>query len=183
MANGGVSKVMGFVLLGLLIWTPEAVAAPPEPFPPGQVPYIFDCGHWFPHEPQAARGLFDVYWTGEQQAAREREAIQSVDGVVVHEFGVAAVRARLWVARIPQIWGTRVESAASPPDYTVKVVIGMPTPLSTSDSDFLAGLGAVMGRADYNKVHARVPDSAIPTIRAHAGVQWVRADGTPGCLD
>ena len=175
-------RVIGCVLLGWLSFATFVAAAPPEPFPPGQVPYIYECGRWWPHQPSAARGLFDVSWPQEELDAAARERVRAMGGVIVHEFNVCAVRARLWVARIPFPRGMRVESVASPPDYSVNVVIAMPTPLSSADRAFLAGLGAEVTLEATNQVHARVPDESIAALRAYAGVESVRASGSIGCF-
>lgn len=186
MRHSRVVQVTATLFLWSAVYIPHLQAARPHPAPVGQVSYVYACDVWRPHQPPEARGLFDVSWLRERVGAEERRTIEEMGGVVLHEFNVCAVRARLWIARIPPMSHTasmRIESVESPHDYMVKVTIRMPLPRTAADREFLTSLGAIITEDRTNDVLARVPDEAIPTIRAHPRVQWIWAAGQFGCLD
>jgi hypothetical protein len=168
------------------IGSPIAKSAPVSP--PGRTIYVwispcsgFDI-EWSPEPPKRAEGIFDLYGVGGEGT---RSVIQQLGGKVIYEFHVPVVRALLPVSALAATganWARSVEGQDLL-DHMVTVILGIPTPLSDSDRQFLEGLGAtiIYEWTAVNAVYISVPDESIPAILLHPGV-WDLELNIYGCL-
>ena len=139
--------------------------------------------------------LVDVYFgRGSEESSRDRPIkseialVTSHGGRVLHHFNVPAVRARIILARIPDLveegfWVT-VREVPDPTRYDVpSLSVGFTRTLRDSDVDLYGSLG---GRVDYrwdfiNALSGVLPDRSIPALRAQSDVRYVEA-GSVACV-
>lgn len=114
--------------------------------------------------------------------------VTSHGGRVLYHFNVPAVRARVVLARIPDLvedgfWVT-VRDVPDPARYDVpSLSVGFARPLEDSDVALYVGLG---GRVEYrwdfiDALSGVLPDRSIPVLRERSDVAYVHA-GTVVCL-
>lgn len=139
--------------------------------------------------------LVDIYF-GRGSADEPREGptwtdialVASHGGRVLYRFNVPAVRARIVLARIPDLveegfWIT-VREVPDATRYDVpSLSVGFARPLRDADVHLYVGLG---GRVEYrwdliDALSGVLPDRSIPVLRARSDVVYVEAGGV-GCL-
>jgi hypothetical protein len=159
--------------------SPDSVTAPT----PCDGPSTFACGAWSPCRPEAASATFDLDVT-----PGAIEAIRRAGGTIVHEYNVSKVRAVLPVDAVPGLASARMVCAAfqvSPESgFDFRGLIGIPTPLTPDDREFLAAAGVTSIReySFIDAIAATIPDAAVPIIRDRPGVRVVEIDGII-CID
>lgn len=138
--------------------------------------------------------LVDVYFGRGSEGPRDRlterdiALVTSHGGRVLYHFNVPAVRARIVLARIPDLvesgfWLT-VRAVPDPTRYDVpSLSVGFTRTLRDSDVDLYASLG---GHVDYrwdfiNALSGVLPDRSIPALRGRSDVEYVEAGGV-ACL-
>jgi hypothetical protein len=157
---------------------PGALAAPAGKASNSRTNYQYACGQWIPEEPKPAQALFDVLFPREGAAddpasQAQLDAITGLGGKIVHAYRVPMVRARLRVGAVGLLEANSVTLVRKSHEHPVDALIGMDTPLSDEDREFLESAGAVVVAEFDDVINAIVPDEAIPAIRARPGVEYL----------
>lgn len=144
------------------------------------------CG-WHPHPPKERVILADIFLfrfspdTPPTQA--EIDSVRALGGEIRYLFHVPIVRAQIERDRVPVLvesgLARTVLTVSDPRRQDLYVRIFFTRPAHGSDADRVAQLGGyVEWRPDpindgRTMMHARVPDSAIPEIKAIPGFQRI----------
>ena len=178
---------LGLLSLALLLVAACGRDAPTRPEPQTRMA-TFLCGEWSPPVPYVDQAVFDLQVPGtpgeEGPDPIAVEMIRSADGVIVHEYHVARVRAVLPMASVPLLDFNATQVAPDEP-LRVRLNIVFDYPLSDADRAFLESEGAeiirttdIPGPVDVTLVLATVLDDSIPRIRAYDRVQSVGSEVT-----
>ncbi|MEO5616476.1 MAG: hypothetical protein ABIS67_01785 [Candidatus Eisenbacteria bacterium] len=134
--------------------------------------------------PTVADAVFDLNVIGPEPI----EAIRRAGGTILHVFQVPLVRVSLPVRSVSSLANdghvrfAREVEAGRAPDFDG--VIGLPTPLSAADREFLESLGVTNIETPLHghAIRATIPDLAVPSIRIHPGVYAVEMNNF-ACVD
>lgn len=151
----------------------------------------YACQRWLPDAPAVELGLFDIYWGRQGSAVADDRPteehhllVQTLGGIVTHEFHVRMIRALIAPGRVPELGAGVVRGVPLARDYPVDVFVHFENGI---DEDVVtaieSGDGRIMNRFDNLAIIAAVvPDAMIPTLRSRRSVTEV--EGVPfGCVD
>lgn len=127
----------------------------------------------------------DIYFghgTSDGPRQSDLDLVRSHGGRVLYNFNVPAVRARMFVSRIPDLvlkgsW-ISVREVPDATRYDVVVAVGFSRLLNDADVELYESLG---GRIEYrwDRIQALsgiLPDRSIPALRAKPGVEYVEVN-------
>ena len=146
-------------------------------------PWNYLCGAWNPSHPTVASATFDLH-----VSPGAVEKIREAGGTIVHEFNVPIVRAYLPVDAVPRLASTGHIWAALQvaPDsaFDFGGIIGIPTPLSGDDRNFLesAGVTIIQEFNHSDAIYALIPDASVPAIRSRPSVRGLEINSI-ACAD
>jgi len=120
---------------------------------------------------------------GEGPSAGEAQLVRSHGGRVLYTFNVPAVRARIILAKIPDLvergfWIT-VRDVPDPTRYDLRLIVGFDRALTDADVALFQSLG---GRVQYRWDNTRaiagvLPDRSIPALRSQTDIRYLELDG------
>jgi hypothetical protein len=142
------------------------------------------------HRASTERVLVDIVFGRRNAAdpedrplAEHVQAVTARGGTVLHRFNAPAVRARIDLARIPDLVEhehfVHVLTVPEPRRYDLRVIVGYARALTAADTDRIAALGGRVAREfpALEMLVVELPDRSIPSLRQDRDVRWVEVDG------
>jgi hypothetical protein len=142
------------------------------------------------HRASNERVLVDIFFSrmreqgpDDRPTAAHIRAVTMRGGTVLHRFNVPGVRARIDLARLPELVDLPsmplVLSVPEPRRYDLRAIVSYTREIQGADSLRIHELGGRVVR-DFPFIDAlvvEIPDRSIPALRGDADVRRVRVDG------